>query len=105
MMTERSAAVGAAGTPAPSRWPIQMTMNCREAVWGYVFISPWIIGFVVFSALPMLASLVLSLTNFDPRRPDEVKFIGLENYFRMTRDPILLGYALGDVRFALLTCR
>jgi multiple sugar transport system permease protein len=74
----------------------------RESLSGLLFVSPFLIGFVIFSALPMLASLVLSLTNFDPRRPDEVQFIGLENYFRMTRDPILLESLWVTVRFALM---
>lgn len=74
----------------------------REATTGLIFVSPFLIGFVIFSALPMLASLVLSLTNFDPRRPDEVQFIGLDNYIRMTRDPILLESLWVTVRFALM---
>jgi len=67
-----------------------------------MFVSPFIVGFVIFSALPMIASLVLSLTDFDPRRPDEVRFIGLDNYARMLRDPILLESLWVTVRFALL---
>ena len=62
----------------------------REALTGLLFISPWIVGFVLFSALPMIASLFLSLTDFDPRRPDETRFIGLENYAQMLRDPDVL---------------
>jgi multiple sugar transport system permease protein len=69
---------------------------------GLLFVAPFIIGFLVFSALPMLASLVLSLTDFDPRRPQDVQFIGLDNYARMVRDPILLESLWVTVRFALL---
>ncbi len=74
----------------------------RESRSGLLFVSPFIIGFILFSALPMLASLVLSLTNFDPRRPDEIRFIGIDNYLRMTRDPILLESLWVTVRFALM---
>jgi multiple sugar transport system permease protein len=77
-------------------------MQGSEALSGLLFVSPFIIGFVIFSALPMLASLGLSLTDFDPRRPDEVRFIGIENYLRMTRDPILLESLWVTVRFALM---
>ena len=77
-------------------------MTSREALSGLMFVSPFIVGFVIFSALPMIASLVLSLTDFDPRRPDEVRFIGLDNYARMLRDPILLESLWVTVRFALL---
>jgi multiple sugar transport system permease protein len=74
----------------------------REARTGLLFVAPWIVGFVIFSALPMIASLVLSLTDFDPRRPDEIQFIGLGNYAQMLQDPILLESLQVTVRFALM---
>jgi multiple sugar transport system permease protein len=74
----------------------------REALTGLLFVSPFLIGFLLFSALPMVASLVLSFTDFDPRRPEEIRFIGVENYLRMTRDPILLESLWVTVRFALM---
>ncbi|HEX2765445.1 MAG TPA: sugar ABC transporter permease [Candidatus Limnocylindria bacterium] len=74
----------------------------RERWSGLLFVSPFLIGFVIFSALPMVASLVLSFTNFDPRRPEEIRFIGLDNYLRMTRDPVLLHSLWVTVRFALM---
>ena len=59
----------------------------REALWGFVFIGPWLIGLVLFTAGPMIASLVLSLTNFDLVHPESVQFIGLDNYVRMASRP------------------
>ena len=58
----------------------------RELGWGLVFLLPWIIGFLVFTAGPMLWSLVISLTNYDPLRPN-FDFIALQNYERMFEDP------------------
>jgi multiple sugar transport system permease protein len=49
---------------------------------GYMFISPWLIGFFVFSLIPILASLVLAFTDYDLLSRD-IKFIGLENFDRM----------------------
>ena len=47
----------------------------------YVFLLPWIAGFVLFTAGPFLTSLALSFTNYDLfRAPD---WIGLDNYERM----------------------
>jgi ABC-type sugar transport system permease subunit len=63
------------------------TPSGRETLWGYVFISPWLIGLVLFTAGPMLAALVLSLTNFDLVHPEAVRFVGLDNYIRMASDP------------------
>ena len=52
------------------------TPSGREAIWGAVFIGPWIIGLILLTAGPMIASLVLSLTDFDLVRPEAVRFIG-----------------------------
>lgn len=58
----------------------------REAVAGYLFIMPFIIGFLAFSAVPILISLYLSFTEYDVL--GSPKFIGLQNYIRMfTADP------------------
>jgi multiple sugar transport system permease protein len=64
-----------------------MSPSTREAAWGYVFIGPWLIGLLLFTAGPMVASMLMSFTNFDLLHPDSWKFIGLDNYVRMTTDP------------------
>src|ERR1051325_9616543 len=56
----------------------------REALEGYLGISPWLIGFVVFTAGPMLASLYLSLTDW--RMVDPPNLIGLKNYVKIFND-------------------
>ena len=70
--------------PQP-RW--RWTASRREAAWGYAFSSPWIVGFVLFTMIPMALALYVSLTDFDLRRPDEVQFVGLDNYRRLFSDP------------------
>jgi multiple sugar transport system permease protein len=74
----------------------------RESLTGLAFVAPFIVGFILFSALPMAASLVLSLTDFDPREPDQIHFIGLENYAEMLRDPVLHESLWVTVRFGLM---
>jgi len=50
--------------------------------WGaYLFLAPWLIGFVGFTLGPMLASLWLSFTRFDLLTPPQ--WIGFANYTRM----------------------
>ena len=50
------------------------------------FLSPWIIGFVVFYVYPMLASLYFSFTHYDIL--SQPKWVGLSNYkFMFTSDP------------------
>lgn len=58
-----------------------------EAFAAFGFLSPWLIGFVVFTALPMIASLVLSFTDYDVLQPP--RFTGLENYRELVEDPRL----------------
>ncbi|MEZ4736183.1 MAG: hypothetical protein R3E79_54550 [Caldilineaceae bacterium] len=48
-----------------------------ENLWFYLFISPWIIGFLVFTAGPMLASIVLSFMRWELLLPPE--FVGVDD--------------------------
>jgi multiple sugar transport system permease protein len=56
----------------------------REAIEGYIGISPWLIGFLVFLAGPMLASIVLSFTDW--RITIAPQWVGLENYIEIFTD-------------------
>lgn len=74
----------------------------REAAWGLLFLSPWIVGFLAFTLLPMAASLVLSFTNFDLVKPEETRFIGPSNFTRLFDDSLVVESLLVTVRFALI---
>jgi multiple sugar transport system permease protein len=50
----------------------------REALEGYLWISPWFLGFIIFTAGPILASLYLGFTKY--KIGDIPQWIGLENY-------------------------
>jgi len=64
------------------------SLRRREAVMGYLFASPWIIGFVLFIAGPMVASVFLSFTSWDLLTP--IKWIGFDNYRKLLfNDPLL----------------
>lgn len=54
--------------------------------WGLVLISPWLVGFVVFKLIPILSSLVLSLTDFYLLEPGKTQFVGLHNYMVALKD-------------------
>ena len=45
---------------------------------GYVFLAPWLIGFLVLAIGPILTSFYLSFTKYDIASPPQ--FIGLENF-------------------------
>ncbi len=53
---------------------------------GYVFISPWLIGFIAFSIIPILFSLYYSFTSYDIL--GEPVFNGLENFKKMANDEL-----------------
>lgn len=57
----------------------------REAISFYLSISPWLVGFVLFTAGPMLVSAFASLTHWD-LLTDPI-FAGLDNYTRLAKDP------------------
>lgn len=57
----------------------------RETWAAYAFLSPWLFGFVVLTLGPMVASLVLSLTNYDVI--GTTTFVGTQNYSLMIHDP------------------
>jgi ABC-type sugar transport system permease subunit len=79
-----------------------MRSSRREAVWGLVFVAPWIIGFLLFLVGPLIASFVISLTDFNLVRPEAVKFVGLNNYSRMAGDPLVIQGLVVTARFALI---
>lgn len=58
--------------------------NRNNNLAGWLFCSPWILGFILLFAWPFLASLYWSLCRFDLINPPE--FVGLENYQRITEE-------------------
>jgi multiple sugar transport system permease protein len=68
----------------------------RNVLSALLFLSPWIVGFLVFTAWPMIYSAYLSLTDYDVINNPE--FIGIENYVEMASDEKLL-LALGNTAF------
>ncbi|MCY4110059.1 MAG: sugar ABC transporter permease, partial [Chloroflexi bacterium] len=65
--------------------PPRRRIRWRRHFLGYAFISPWIVGFVIFIAGPMAASVYLSLTDYDLL--SSPRFAGFENFERLARDP------------------
>ena len=75
----------------------------REARAGWLFISPWLIGFLCLTGGPLLFSLYASFTNYN--MTSRMDFIGLSNYIKMfTKDPVFwksLGNTLYYVALAV----
>jgi multiple sugar transport system permease protein len=79
----------------------QPNLMREQRIWGWIFLSPWIFGFTVFTAAPIIFSLILTFTNFNLGNPDEAQFVGLRNWQKLFTDPLALT-ALGvTIKFAL----
>jgi multiple sugar transport system permease protein len=60
--------------------------NKREALAGYLFISPWILGFLVFTAGAMVYSLYISFSNYN-LATNTARPVGFDNYANLFEDP------------------
>lgn len=91
--------------PAPSR-PRVSARTRRERVNGFLFLSPWIIGFFAFQLLPILFTVFLSFTDY--KGSSEFKlgnfnFVGLDNYKHLLTDPLALPAMGVTLKFALIS--
>jgi multiple sugar transport system permease protein len=68
------------------------SLSRREAIWAYILISPWLIGFIFLTAGPMIASALFSLTEYNVHNPP--RFIGLTNWRLMFFDDPLFWHSL-----------
>jgi len=74
----------------------------REAWVAFSFISPWLVGFLLFIIGPMLASLYFSFTDYDMLSAPH--WVGLQNYIRMfTDDPRYLTALKVTFKFVLFS--
>jgi ABC-type sugar transport system permease subunit len=74
----------------------------REARWGLLFLSPWILGFLAFTALPMVATLLFTFTNVTLRQEEPLRFVGVDNYSNLFGDAQMWRSLLVTLRFGIL---
>jgi multiple sugar transport system permease protein len=96
MMAEISAADRAA---MPGRRGLSRRQ--RRTLTFYLFISPWLIGFIALSVIPLILGFLTSLTNYDGLNLASLKFLGVGNYLRAFTDPEA-GYAFKQTVIWLL---
>jgi multiple sugar transport system permease protein len=69
---------------------------------GYLFIGPWLFGFLAFTAIPMLGSAVLAFTDYNVLSQN-LKWVGLDNFQRMLfNDPRYWRAVSATFTFALI---
>jgi len=79
----------------------------REERYFYLFISPWLIGFLAFTAGPIIASLFFSFTIYDAIQSP--RWNGVQNYVEMVKDELFWQslkvtsiYSVGSVALGIL---
>lgn len=83
----------------PTGWRAKLDL---EALWGFVFISPWLVGLLVFSLGPVVASFLLSFANYELITPP--KWVGLDNYATLLTEDRLFWLSLyNSVYYTLLS--
>jgi multiple sugar transport system permease protein len=85
------------GDTAPERKLRVKKYNRREAIAGYLFISPWIVGFLIFTLGAMLYSLVISFSNYN-LATNSATPAGFDNYAELFNDP-KVALSLGNTLF------
>ncbi len=72
-----------------------------QALRGYLFISPWLVGFALFVAVPFIASIYLSFTQYDIISPPV--WVGAVNYKRLfSEDPLFWKSLAVTIKYALI---
>ena len=79
--------------PTGAKGKQRSTARRRENLYGYLFLTPWLIGFFGLFVIPGLASLYLSLTKYDVIGTAD--FIGAANYVKMFTNDDLFYSSLG----------
>jgi multiple sugar transport system permease protein len=74
--------------------------NWREIRAAYAFIALWMVGFLVFTLGPMIASLVLSFTDYN--EINSPKSVGLANYRQLMHDPKVARSLLNTLVYAVM---
>jgi multiple sugar transport system permease protein len=69
--------------------------------WGYLFISPIILGIIIFSIVPIFYSFYMSLTQWDSLTPPV--FVGLQNFIELFSDKQILKELLNTMYYTIGT--
>lgn len=87
---------GPRATSRPARRQRRAGVSAHDGRAAWLFISPWLIGFVVFTAWPLIYSGYLSLTDYDVINAP--RFVGLDNYRQLADDP-KIAQSLGNTLY------
>lgn len=75
-------------TAAPRGGPPSLLQRIRRNIWGYLFVSPWVLLYIVFGLYPLALSFYLTFFTYSFVRPQDLAFMGLGNWMRGIVDPL-----------------
>jgi multiple sugar transport system permease protein len=84
---------------------VQRRQRLRRALTGWAFSAPYTVLFLVFMAVPVVVSLVMSFTDLrstDLRNPFAVNFVGIDNYTKLFSDDLFLRSSLNTLVFVVI---
>jgi ABC-type sugar transport system permease subunit len=84
------------------RWSRMSPLARREARQGLLYISPWIIGFLAFTAIPIIVTFGFTFMNVTLAQEEPLRFVGLDNYTRLANDSQVWESLSVTLRFAIL---
>ena len=76
-----------------------MKLNLREHIEGYLFISPWILGMVLFALGPILASFGLAFTRWNLFT--EPEYVGWANFQKLAHDPLFYKSVFNTIYYTI----
>ncbi len=80
---------------------LSVSKQARDDLKGYLFVSPWIISLLVFTAYPMIASFYFAMTDYSILNPP--RWVGLGNFEVMfAKDPLYWKSVANTAFYALL---
>lgn len=80
-----------------------LSLEFREAITGYLFIAPFLTGFMFIVAVPLLLAIIMSFT--DLRYLNlwrQIKFVGLDNFLRMFNDKYAMDSFVKSLEYAAI---
>nr|WP_072986035.1 sugar ABC transporter permease [Clostridium cavendishii] len=75
------------------------TLEKHEAKWGYIFLLPNFVGFLIFTLIPVVAALIMSFTNWDGF--GNVDFTGFKNYLLLLKDQRFIDSFVNTIYFTI----
>jgi multiple sugar transport system permease protein len=81
----------------PAARPARLTLHRQAIVAGYLFLLPNIVGFLLFSCIPVLITLGISLLDWDMIRPPT--FVGIANYAVLLSQDAIFRQVLGNTLY------